>query len=123
MKVLTLQIKRIYIDEILAGTKTEEIREIRPNAYSKRYQTYDEENGYLPIKYDALRLIAGRRKNAAEITVAVTGELFEYFEDENGELETYELDGEEWLYVNIVYQLGEVLEVKNITLPNDPAAA
>ena len=70
-----------------------------------------------------MRLIAGRRKNAAEITVAVTGELFEYFEDENGELETYELDGEEWHYVNIVYQLGEVLEVKNITLPNDPAAA
>jgi len=78
MKVLTLSIKRKYFDEILAGTKIVETREIRPNV-AKRYvhfvhkvtrEVYEtdleaEEAGVLedcwcnPIKYDAIKLLNG----------------------------------------------------------------
>ena len=39
MNILTLSIKQIYFDEILAGKKTHEYREIRPTN-AKKYITY-----------------------------------------------------------------------------------
>lgn len=39
MNILTLSVKQIYFDEILAGKKTHEYREIRPTN-AKKYITY-----------------------------------------------------------------------------------
>ena len=76
MNVLTLSIKQKYFDEILAGKKTHEYREIRPTN-AKKYITYlcggkeykaDEElpeEGEIelkPIKYDAIKLLTGEYK-------------------------------------------------------------
>ena len=73
MNILTLSIKQKYFDEILAGKKTHEYREIRPTN-AKKYITYlcggkeypadaelpeDGEIELKPIKYDAIKLLTG----------------------------------------------------------------
>ena len=70
MNILTLSIKQKYFDEILAGKKTHEYREIRPTN-AKKYITYlcggkeyptdaelpeEGEVELKPIKYDAIKL-------------------------------------------------------------------
>ena len=77
MNILTLIIKQKYFDEILAGTKTQEFREIRPNT-QKKYCELDEE-GYckeedgilIPRKYDAIQFYVGYNKNRASALVEV----------------------------------------------------
>lgn len=80
MNVLTLIIKKKWLDEILSGEKTTEEREIRPKtikkyativdlATGKSYDNYDDlfaevkpnDKGFdfVPRKYDALQLYAG----------------------------------------------------------------
>ena len=69
MNILTLSIKQKYFDEILAGKKTHEYREIRPTN-AKKYITYlcggkeypadaelpeEGEVELKPIKYDAIK--------------------------------------------------------------------
>lgn len=76
MKVLTLSIKQKFFDEILAGKKTHEIREIRPTN-ARKYIVYecngkdypadaelpeDGEVSLKPIKYDAIKLLTGEYK-------------------------------------------------------------
>ncbi len=73
MNILTLSIKQKYFDEILAGKKTHEYREIRPTN-AKKYITYlcggkeypanaelpeEGEIELKPIKYDAIKLLTG----------------------------------------------------------------
>ena len=73
MNILTLSIKQKYFDEILAGKKTHEYREIRPTN-AKKYITYlcggkeypadaelpeEGEAELKPIKYDAIKLLTG----------------------------------------------------------------
>ena len=73
MNILTLSIKQKYFDEILAGKKTHEYREIRPTN-AKKYITYlcggkeypadaelpeEGEVELKPIKYDAIKLLTG----------------------------------------------------------------
>lgn len=88
MEILTLIIKQKYFDEILAGTKTQEFREIRPNT-QKKYCELDEE-GYckeedgilIPRKYDAIRFYVGYNKDRASALVEVKDARIELFEDE-----------------------------------------
>lgn len=133
MKILNLIIKQKYFDEILAGTKTEEFREVRPTTFKKylRYVVAGEEFDSLdavpdepkyieslekegfdvnPIDYDALRLYVGYNKNRDSMLVEVTGITIENFVDEEGKPIFYEYKGNEYIMSQMVYSLGKVLE-------------
>ena len=118
MNILTLSIKQKYFDEILAGKKTHEYREIRPTN-AKKYITYlcggkeypadaelpeEGEIELKPIKYDAIKLLTG----------AYTGKrpyiIVEVKVAENGNDIVYEHQGEEYLAAQMDYTLGKILE-------------
>ena len=125
MKVLTLSIKQKYFDEILAGKKTHEYREIRPTN-AKRYITYlcggkeykaDEElpeEGDIemkPIEYDAIKLLTGAYTGKRPyIIIEVKAAEVAILTDENGEDIVYEYNGEEYLAAQMDYTLGKILE-------------
>lgn len=125
MKILTLSIKQKYFDEILAGKKNHEYRDIRPTNV-KKYITYlcggkeykaDEElpeEGDIelkPIKYDAIKLLTGEYKGKrpyiiievidAEVTILI---------DENGDDIICTDKGEEYIATQMDYTLGKILE-------------
>lgn len=93
MKVLTLNIKKVYFDEILSGEKTIEYRELKPSTQNK-YVYLDESDGkhYLR-RYDALRLFVGYHKDRDSALVEVKDITFD----------------KDSRYVE--YHLGNVLEV------------
>jgi hypothetical protein len=125
MEILTLSIKQKYFDEILAGTKTHEYREIRPTN-AKKYITYlcggkeykvDEElpeEGDVelnPIKYDAIKLLTGAYSGKRPyIIIEVKKAEAIILTDDNGEDIIYEYKGEEYLAAQMDYTLGKVLE-------------
>lgn len=125
MNILTLSIKQKYFDEILAGEKTHEYREIRPSN-AKKYITYmcggkeykvDEElpeEGEVelnPIKYDAIKLLTGAYTGKRPyIIVEVKAAEAVILTDDNDEDIVYEYNGEEYLAAQMDYTLGKVLE-------------
>lgn len=125
MKVLTLSIKQKYFDEILAGTKTHEYREIKPTN-AKKYITYlcggkeykvDEElleEGDVelnPIKYDAIKLLTGAYSGKRPyIIIEVKNAEAVIITDEEGNDIFYEYQGEEYLAAQMDYTLGKILE-------------
>ena len=116
---MTLIIKQKYFDEILAGTKTQEFREIRPSSQTK-YCEIDEEGFckevdgvFIPRKYDAIRFYVGYNKNRASALVEVKDANIELFVDENDEFIVQVQNGEEYLMAQVVYDLGRVIE-KNV---------
>ena len=126
MNVLTLSIKQKYFDEIVAGTKKVETREIRPNNF-KRYCRYlhdgkeyteiddvpddDKEVDVIPVKYDALKLLTGKYKGKRPyIVVEVKSAEVIFIVDENGKNRVYEVDGNEYLEAVIDYALGNIIE-------------
>lgn len=133
MKVLNLIIKQKYFDEILAGTKTEEFREVRPTTFKKylrymvdgeefedlddvpdepRFNQYLDERGFdvNPIAYDALRLYVGYNKNRDSMLVEVTSVVLEHFVDEENNPIYYEYKGNEYVMSQMVYGLGKIIE-------------
>ncbi|MEA4810814.1 hypothetical protein SDC9_49586 [bioreactor metagenome] len=125
MKVLQLIIKQQYFDEILAGTKKQEFREVKPTTSSK-YITYVDEKGnrYLKdsdipddvevdidvIKYDAIQFFVGYHSDRDSALVEVLNSEFEIFVDENDQEITYEYKGETYIEAQMVYSLGRVIE-------------
>ena len=117
MEIFTLSIKEKYFNEILAGTKKQEFREIRPNSQSK-YCELDEEGfvkeveGVLqPRKYDAIKFLTGEYKGTRPFAIVeVKDAKIELFEDENHELVTYTYQGEDYIAAQVVYDLGKVIE-------------
>ena len=72
MKVLTLNIKKIYFDEIMSGTKKIEYRELKQTTLNK-YTYIDEADGKRYLRrYDALRLFVGYHKDRESALVQVT---------------------------------------------------
>lgn len=127
MKELQLIIKQKFFDQIVAGEKKQEFREIRPTT-SKKYINYvcqgkeysdpdaiqDEGDvDVVPIKYDAIRFFVGYNKDRDSALVEVKGAVVEFFVDENGDDIIYEHNGQEYLAAQIVYDLGNVIE-KNV---------
>lgn len=119
MKILTLIIKQKYFDEIIAGTKRQEFREIRPNSQAK-YCELDSEgfckeiDGVLqPRTYDVIRFYVGYAKNRASALVEVKDANIELFEDEQGNFIEYEHQGEKYIAAQVVYDLGTIIE-KNV---------
>jgi hypothetical protein len=118
MKILTLQIKRPYLEDILSGTKTKEYREIRPKNADKYIiqnpDAEDEDQWLQPVKYDAIKFLNGYATNRPEVVIEITNSEIELSVDENGEEITYEEDGQEYIEAQMVYTLGKVLSKKNI---------
>lgn len=129
MKELSLIIKQQFLDEIIAGTKTTETREIRANNASRYIEYYDEATGHVfkkdtdipednettfarPIAYDALRLYAGYKKDRDSCLVEVKEAEIITLVDEDGSEILYEYQGREYVAALIEYQLGKVLEVQ-----------
>lgn len=72
MKVLTLNIKKVYFDEIMNGTKRIEFRELKQTTLNK-YTYIDESDGKRYLRrYDALRLFVGYHKDRESALVQVT---------------------------------------------------
>lgn len=129
MKILTLSIKQKFFDEIIAGTKKQEFREIRPNN-AKKYFRYelngkeyddpdsipseDEEPGsvnLIPVKYDAIKFLTGEYKGKRPYAIVeITDSAIELFQDEDGNDITYQYQGKEYIAAQIVYDLGNVIE-------------
>ena len=72
MRVLTLNIKKVYFDEIMSGTKKIEYRELKQTTLNK-YTYIDESDGKRYLRrYDALRLCVGYNKDGESALVQVT---------------------------------------------------
>lgn len=71
MKVLNLNIKKLFFDQIIKGEKKTEYRELKQTTLNK-YTYIDESDGkrYLR-KYDALRLFVGYRKDRGSALIQV----------------------------------------------------
>lgn len=127
MKTLNLIIKQTYFDQILAGTKTQEFREIKPTTSKKLVHYLHEGTIYesfekvppegdveaIPIKYDAILFFVGYNKDRDSALVEVKDAFIEFFVDENEEVIEYEYKGEIYVAAQMVYDLGKVIE-KNI---------
>lgn len=116
MEILTLIIKKKFLDDILSGEKNQEFREIRPTT-QKKYCQLDadgycvEKDGVLqPRHYDAIQFFVGYNKDRASALVEVKDAKIELFEDENHNLIEYTYQGETYLAAQVVYDLGKVLE-------------
>lgn len=122
MNILTLIIKQSYFDEIVAGKKTEEYREVKPTTASKYIYYVDEQgNPYKPsalppedvplelelIKYDAIQFYVGYNADRDSALVEVKDAILDIYEEE-----TYVYKGEEYNLSVITYKLGKILEVK-----------
>ena len=115
--VVTYIIKQHYFDEILAGRKKKEYRELKATTLKKLVKLdkngdmqFDENENVIPIHYDAMLLFVGYQKVRDSALVEITGEKEEMFLDEKGE-EVYEVleDGSRFYPSQIAYDLGRVL--------------
>ena len=71
MKVLTLNIKNIYFEEIMSGVKKIEYRELKQTTLNK-YTYLDESDGKRYLRrYDAIRLFVGYHKDRESALVQV----------------------------------------------------
>ena len=117
MKNLTLSIKQRYFDEILAGTKKNEVREIRPNNAHKYCQVdkegfvIEDKNGIVPVKYDTLTLLTGAYKGKRpKMVVKVTGVKIDLLVDDQNEFIVLKDQNDEEYYAAVVeYELGEII--------------
>lgn len=117
MEILTLSIKQKFFNEILAGEKKKEYREIRPNSQAK-YCDLDEEgfckeiDGVLQArKYDAIKFLTGEYKGKRPYAIVeVEKAEIELLENEKGEIIEYEHEGELFMAAQVVYSLGKVIE-------------
>lgn len=126
MNTLTLSVKQKYFDEIIAGTKMQEFREIRPTNAKKYLALENRATGEVypysdnipggdiwvaPAKYDAIKFITGEYKGKRPFAIVeVKGQKIEIFTDENGNELKYEHEGEIYVDSQIIYDLGRVLE-------------
>lgn len=129
MKKLTLQITKENFNTILNGTQKVEHRYIYPSNAS-RYIYYkhagkiykkddeipedDQPIEVIPVKYDVLYLINGRRKDAPRLTVEVEKAEFIVCTDENGNDVVYTENGVDYLVCQVWYHLGKVLSTENV---------
>lgn len=116
MTRLTLQIDRECFVAIMTGKQTVEHRYIYPSNAKKYVVETDLPDGDFKVdcvKYDALYLINGRRKDAPRILVEVLGAEFVVFTDADGNDLTFVENGEEYLVCEVQYKLGKVLKSEN----------
>lgn len=131
MNILNLIIKQKFFDEILAGTKTVEYREVKPTTIKKYcwfidaederpideqtlYESIDDiKSGKYDIilkEYDAIRLYVGYNKDRDSALVECTGAKLVFIVDDDGNNITYEYKDNTYPVAEIEYYLGKVLE-------------
>lgn len=131
MNILTLSLKRKYYDEILAGKKTHEYREVRPSN-TKKYvhllcegkfyedddPAFDGTNPDSPVeivakKYDAIRFYTGAYsgKRPYMLVEVKEAEAFIVADEDGNDLVLKDGNGEEYVAVTVDYTLGQILEV------------
>lgn len=131
MKTLTLSLKRKYFDEILAGKKTHEYREVRP-ANTKKYvhllcegkyyedddPAFDETDPNSPVeivakKYDAIKFYTGAYsgKRPYMLVEIKEAEAIIITDDQDNDIWLKDSNGVEYLAVQVDYTLGKILEV------------
>ena len=118
---LYLPIKQVYFDEIIAGDKNAEYREVKEGITANRYLLKDENGKYvlnpevtesgkeyfiddfpfMPKKYKYLALAVGYAKERDTAIVEVTGYSFE----------PHLIRRNLYAFWTIVYHLGKVIEV------------
>ena len=134
MKTLTLNLKRIYFDQILSGEKTHEYRDIFPeNAKKFVYYTIgdrtfaaDEElpseeecPGNIiphPVKYDCIKFLTGAYSGKRpSMVVEVKDAQINFIKDENGEqiIVLDEATGIEFVAAQLDYTLGKIIEISD----------
>jgi len=131
MNILTLSLKRKYFDEILAGKKTHEYREVRPSNtkkyvhllcegkfYEDNDPAFDETNPDSPVeivakKYDAIRFYTGAYSGKRPYMLVEVKEAEAFIESdyEGNDLVLKDGNGEEYVAVTVDYTLGQILEV------------
>ncbi|WP_304237234.1 MULTISPECIES: hypothetical protein [Phocaeicola] len=129
MKVLTLQINKECFQDILNGKQDVEHRYVYPSNVKKyvyfRHKGIDytrqedipddgENIEVVPVKYDALYLINGRRKDAPRLTVEVKSAEYVIFTDEEGNDLVRVENGVEYLISQVWYHLGKVISTENV---------
>lgn len=129
MKVLTLQINKECFQDILNGKQDVEHRYVYPSNVKKyvyfRHKGIDytrqedipddgENIEVVPVKYDALYLINGRRKDAPRLTVEVKSAEYVIFTDEEGNDLVRVESGVEYLISQVWYHLGKVISTENV---------
>lgn len=129
MKVLTLQINKECFLDILNGKQDVDHRYVYPSnvtryvyfkhdgkIYKKQSEIPDDDKEIevLPIHYDALYLINGRRKDAPRLTVEVKSEEYVIFTDEEGNDLIFEENGKTYLVCQVWYHLGKVISTENV---------
>lgn len=116
MKILTLIIQQKWFDEIIKGKKKQEFRELRPRS-EKKYIEYQKDGTFDAIKFDAIRFYVGYNKNRDTALVEIKNISFLDFVDENNEMIVLKdlKTGEEYDKMDIVYDLGKVLEINGVS--------
>ena len=131
MKTLTLHLKRVFFDEILAGTKTHEYRDILPGN-QKRFIRYvlngkeytslqempseEEEPGdvdVIPVQYDCIKFMTGANAGGRPyIVVEVKDAEVVFLTDEEGKdlILVDEENNLEYIAAQMDYTLGNILE-------------
>jgi hypothetical protein len=130
MKILTLNLKRQYFDEILAGTKTHEYRDLFPENNDRfiRYRingkeyklneipSEEDEPGEItpvPIKYDAIKFLTGAYKGTRPyMIVEVLDAKINIPKDDDGNpiIVFDESTNTEFIMAQMDYTLGKVIE-------------
>ena len=130
MKILTLNLKRQYFNEILAGTKTHEYRDLFPENNDKfiRYvlngkeykvneiPSEEDEPGEVtpvPIKYDAIKFLTGAYKGTRPyiIVEVLSANILIPKDDQGNEIIIYDEAADiEFIMAQMDYTLGRILE-------------
>lgn len=134
MKTLTLNLKRVYFDQILAGEKTHEYRDIFPENTKKfvYYTIGDQEfagDAELPseeecpgeviphpVHYDRIKFLTGAYSGKRPyMVVEVKDAQINFVTDENGEqiIVLDEATGIEFVAAQLDYTLGKIIEVSD----------
>lgn len=129
-KVLNLSIKQNYFDEIVAGTKTHEYRDVTPGT-ERKYVYFELDGKFVaessmlppsrklskdvilhPIKYEQIKLSTGAYSGKRPyIIVEVLDAKIAFDEDGDGNRMTLEDDyGTEYLAAQMDYTLGKIIE-------------
>lgn len=116
MKILTLIIQQKWFDEIIKGNKKQEFRELRPKS-EKKYIAYNKDGTFDAIEFDAIRFYVGYNKDRDTALVEVKNTSFLDFVDENNDsiVLTDDKTGEEYDKMDIVYDLGKVIEINGVS--------
>lgn len=134
MKTLTLNLKRIYFDQILSGEKRHEYRDIFPeNAKKFVYYTIGDQEfagdaelpseeecpGEViphPVHYDRIKFLTGAYSGKRPyMVVEVKDAQINFVTDENGEqiIVLDEATGIEFVAAQLDYTLGKIIEVSD----------